>query len=95
METKCNPILDTLESFFKDGSEDLVEIMESMLYEWYQHYALENYPREHINKVVNGAFRVNELLLKLSDAALTMKREKELKTDLSSPEEHINLLYAV
>jgi hypothetical protein len=94
MKTDLDPIMDILETFFRDGSEDLVEIMESMLYEWYQHYALSHYEREHINEVVNGAFRVNELLLKLNDAMRANKKE-EGTTEEHSHEDHFNLLYAV
>jgi hypothetical protein len=41
--------------------------MESMLFEWYRYYAPDHCENEHIDEVVNTAFRVNELLLKLQE----------------------------
>ena len=78
METQEQKIMDALESFFKDDSEKVVEYMESMLYDWYQHYAQDNYQIEHINEVVNGAFRINDLILKLYDIMLSTKEEQGL-----------------
>lgn len=94
MKTDLDPIPDILGTFFRNGTEDLVEIMEAMLYEWYQHYALEHYQREHINEVVNGVFRVNDLLLKLNDAMQQIKKEQGRSAD-HFHEDHFNLLFAV
>ena len=79
METQVQEIMDALESFYKDDSEKVLEFMESMLYDWYQHYAQKNYRIEHINEVVNGAFKVNDLLLKLHDIMLAIKEEQGMK----------------
>ena len=68
--------MEALESFFKDDSGDVVEYMELILYEWYQNHALEFHQVDQINEVVNGAFRVNELLLKLKDIILAMKKDQ-------------------
>ena len=76
MDTQHKQIMEALELFFRDGSGEEVEYMESMLYEWYQHYAQDHHPIEHINEVVNGAFRVNDLLLKLNDIMLAMKEDQ-------------------
>lgn len=72
METQEMQIREALYTFYKENSADVVEIMESMLYDWYQHYAVNHYHIEHINKVVNAAFKVNDLLLKLNDATTTV-----------------------
>jgi hypothetical protein len=68
METQNKQIIMALNSFFQEDSGKVVDYMESMLYEWYQHYAQNCHSIEHINEVVNSAFRVNDLLLKLMDA---------------------------
>jgi len=76
METYNKQMMEALESFFKDDSGDVVEYMESILYEWYQYHALEFHQVDHINELVNGAFRVNELLLKLQDIMLAIKKDQ-------------------
>jgi hypothetical protein len=81
MEAQSMQIRDALNSFFKDDSGDMVEYMESMLYDWYQHYAINHYHIDHINKVVNAAFRVNDLLLKLHDAMQAAESGKEIKAN--------------
>jgi hypothetical protein len=78
MEAEKLEIRNALITFFKDDAGDVVEYMESMLYDWYQHYAMGHYNIDHINHVVNAAFRVNDLLLKLNDAMRDERNEKEL-----------------
>jgi hypothetical protein len=79
MGTQVLQIMDALESFYKEDSGKVVEYMESMLYDWYQHYAQDNYRIEYINEVVNGAFKVNDLILKLHDIILDMMEEQDMK----------------
>ena len=74
MEAHKDPIKDALESFFNEYSGEVVEYMESLLFDWYQHYAMDHYHIDHINKLVNAAFRVHDLLLNLQDA---MQAEKK------------------
>jgi hypothetical protein len=78
METPKLEIRNALNTFFKDDAGEVVEYLESMLYDWYQHYAMGHYSMEHINNVVNAAFRVNDLLLKLNDAMQDEKNGKKL-----------------
>jgi hypothetical protein len=61
-------ILEIVESFLSNSCGDEVTCLEAMLFEWYQHYALYHYDSSHTDKVVNSAFRINDLLLKLQDA---------------------------
>lgn len=81
METQVQEIMEALDSFFKDDSDKVVAYMESMLYDWYQHYAQENYRIDHINEVVNGAFKVNDLLLRLHDIRLAIKEVQDMKSE--------------
>jgi hypothetical protein len=81
METQMKQIIEALDSFFKRCDSDVVETMESMLYDWYQHYALEHYEQEHITEVVNGAFRVNDLLLNLREAICTLRDGEDISQD--------------
>lgn len=82
MEAHKELIQDALISFFKDDSEEVVEFMESMLYDWYQHYAVDHYHIEHINKVVNTAFKVNDLLLRLNNAMQAARDNPDINADL-------------
>jgi len=47
METYNKQMMEALELFFKDDSGDVVEYMESILYEWYQYHALEFHQVDH------------------------------------------------
>jgi hypothetical protein len=88
METYDKQIMAALESFFKDDSANVVEYMESILFEWYQHHALEYHKSDHINEVVNEAFRVNELLLKLQDIMLAMKEDQSMTQEQDLKKDH-------
>ena len=78
METQKTEIREALATFFKEDAGEVVEFMESMLYDWYQHHARDHYTIDYINDVVNAAFRVNDLLLKLNDAMQVDHNGKEL-----------------
>lgn len=93
METQMKQIIEALESFFKKCDNDVVETMESMLYDWYQHYALEHYQQEHITEVVNGAFRVNDLLLKLREAICSQPDGQDIQREQLG-EEHFDFRFA-
>ncbi|MFO7669208.1 MAG: hypothetical protein R6W31_06085 [Bacteroidales bacterium] len=74
-------ISDAVDAFFKETSDEVVEYLESMLYEWYQYYAQDRYQVEHIDKFVNVMFRVNDLLLRLQDAHHTLKDNNGVDRD--------------
>jgi len=76
MEARLQKIIETLSSFLKEDADEVIGFMESMLYDWYQHYAQDHYTIDHINEVVNSTFKVNDLLLKLHDAMLSLKEEE-------------------
>jgi hypothetical protein len=86
-------IAEALEGFFKTSSGEVVEYLEKMLYEWYQHYALDHYQIEQINEMVNGVFRVNDLLLKLNDAMIALNEEKGIENG-NLPSDHYDYRYA-
>jgi hypothetical protein len=86
METQTTQIKEALDAFFKEDSSEVVEYMEALLYDWYQHYAVDHYHIEHINKMVNAAFKVNDLLLKLNDAMQAARADQERKSELSQKE---------
>jgi hypothetical protein len=76
-EENLNPegitvILRVLESFFQEYPDNVIEHLESMLYDWYR-YAQEHYEDKYVNEVVNRTFKVNDLLLNLADAMLLLK----------------------
>ena len=81
METQNRQIMEALNSFFREDSSELVEYMESMLYEWYQHYAQDHHTIDHINEVVNSAFRVNDMLLKLNDIMQSFGKSEDIKAE--------------
>jgi hypothetical protein len=81
MEAQTTQIKEALDSFFREDSSEVVEFMEALLYDWYQHYAMDHYHIEHINKVVNAAFKVNELLLKLNDAMQAARNNPDIKSE--------------
>jgi hypothetical protein len=71
----CQMILQAVESFFNETPGGVVEYLESMLYDWYQYSHQDRYRIEQVNEYVNVMFRVNDLLLKLTDAMAIMKEE--------------------
>jgi hypothetical protein len=73
-------IIEAVDRFFSQVPGEIIEYMESVLFEWYQHHAREHYSIDHVNEVVNNAFRVNELLLKLNEAMIILKKEQGLDT---------------
>ena len=93
MHTYLKQCMEALDSFFNDNTGDVVEYMESMLYDWYQHYAQEHYSQEHIDNIVNGAFRVNELLLRLAEARSDGEQDHRLQGE-PEPGEQIDYLFA-
>jgi hypothetical protein len=93
METGKQMLTDTLENFFSGSSGEELEYLEKMLYEWYQHYAQDHYEIDKINEMIAGVFKVNDLILKLNDAMVTLKKEQGVKaTHLSS--DHYDYRYA-
>ena len=86
-------LMQALESFFQENSGEMVEYLEAMMYEWYQHYAQEHHDIDHINRMFNSAFKVNDLLLKLNDAMIELKKEQGRDTgNLQS--DHYDYRYA-
>ena len=79
MDNKRQMIMDALESFYRHSGGEVIENLEKMMYEWYQHYAQDHHHIDHINEVVNSTFRVNDLLLKLNDAMIALKEEQGLE----------------
>jgi hypothetical protein len=77
----CKMVLDAVDAFFNETSDEVVEYLESMLYEWYQYYAQDRYQVEHIDKFVNVMFRVNDLLLRLKDARHSLKEKNGVERD--------------
>lgn len=82
-----------LDSFFESSSGELVESLERMLAEWYQHYARDHYDPEKINDMVNGVFKINDLILKLNDALIALNEEKGIKAK-HLPSDHYDFRYA-
>jgi hypothetical protein len=78
MQKANKEIMESLEGFFDSNSGEVLEYMEKMLYEWYQHYAQDHYHIDRINDMVGGIFKVNDLLLKLNDAMISLKEEQGL-----------------
>ncbi len=86
-------LMQVLESFFQENSGEAVEYLESMMYEWYQHYAQEHHDADHINQMFNKAFKVNNLLLQLNDAILELKKEQG-RDDGHLQSDHFDYRYA-
>jgi hypothetical protein len=82
-------ILRVLESFFQEYPDNVIEHLESMLYDWYR-YAQEQYEDKHLDEVVNRTFKVNDLLLNLADAMLLLK-----DTEVSAVDELVDGSFAL
>ena len=93
MKTAIQLIEEALTSFFETSSGEQVETLERMMSEWYQHYARDQYDSTAINEMVNGVFRISDLILRLNDAMVTLKEEQGIKTD-HLPSDHYDYRYA-
>lgn len=71
-------IIEAVDSFFSQVPVEVIAYLESVLFEWYQHKAKDHDSMEHVNEVVNSAFRVNDLLLKLNEAMIALREEQGL-----------------
>jgi hypothetical protein len=93
MDNKRQMIMDPLESFYRHSGGEVIEYLEKMMCEWYQHYARDHYHIDHINEVVSNTFRVSDLLLKLNDAMIALKEEQGLEAG-HPRSDHYDFLYA-